>query len=185
MNPLTTRTDQDLLPHQYVFVNVFNRFYKIGEIEPLEYDTGSESTAFFSSVAINGESGFKNITELNPDDSPNRHLFQLMFGVKYGMKHYLKIPTGTNRFGTDVTKGIGFVDSALSPYDNPNKDFQFWAVRDYYPSIDVVNNQLEPLTPKIRFTGFKYELKELDLATTERLKTGQLPYKHVTVGGSC
>lgn len=181
----TTPTNQELQPKNYVFVNAYNQFYQIGEVEPFQYDTGQEATAFFSAVAAGASSGFKNITEIEPDDKPSRHLFQALVGVQYAFNYFFKIPTGTSRFGSDVTKGIGYIDAALSPFYKPNKDFQMWFVKSYYPAISATNTaSAETLTPAVRFTGFKYELLDIkDSSVLDNLQTGRQPYKHITVGG--
>jgi len=100
------------------------------------------------------------------------------------MRYYFKIPTGTNRFGIDDDKDIGFVDEDMSPYDDPNEDFEFWLVNEYYPSINAKNDSLVTLPPKVYFTGMKYditEVKEHDILA--RLKNGLIPFKTVTIGG--
>ncbi|MDP2672034.1 MAG: hypothetical protein Q8O68_00805 [Candidatus Daviesbacteria bacterium] len=180
MNP---PTNQDILPNHFVFINAYNQFFKIGEVEPFQFDTGQESTAIFSSVAVGGSSGFKSISEMEPDQTPVRHLFQALIGVKYDFKYYVKLPSGTNRFGSDVTKSIGFIDSELSPLHHPNKNFQMWFVNNFFPAVEAQNQSAEPLTPLLRFVGFKYELKPVDENTLQRLQSGSLPFKHVTVGG--
>lgn len=179
-----TATNQELLPGHFVYINVYDEFYKIGDVEPFQYDTGQESTAVFSAVAASGTAGFKNVTQLDPDDKPRRHLFQILMGVQYNMRYYIKIPTGTNRFGTDETRSIGFLHPTISPFHAPNKDFQFWTVTDYYPSVDATNDaSAETLTPKLRTLGFRYDLLELDRDTKEKLRQGMKAYKHITVGG--
>lgn len=167
----------------YVYVNVLNNYYKIVSREPFHYVTGDEATPIFSSVAVGSESGWKNIDILEPDDRP-KHLFQIRFGVKYGFKYYFKIPTGTARFGVDEDKNIGYIDNDISPYDEPNEDFEFWLVRDYYPSVNALNNALVPLTPKIYFRGMKYDIEEVtDIDILNKLRQGIIPCRYVTVGG--
>lgn len=177
--------DQELLPNHYVYINVLNCFYKVVGVEPLQYDTGQESTAFFSEVAASGSSDFKNITELNPDILPKMHLFQVVAGVDNDFRYYFKVPTGTSRFGDDVSKGIGFLDTDSSPIFSPNKNFQMWLVKDYYPAINAVNRSTSvPLTPKIRFIGFKYEIQPVkDQTMIDSLMNGRANYKYVIVGG--
>lgn len=177
-------TNQDLLPGHYVYINVYDDFYRIGDVEPFQYDTGQETTAVFSAVAANATAGFQNITQLDPDDKPRRHLFQVLVGVQYNMRYYFKIPTGTNRFGTDVTRSIGYLHPTISPFHAPNKDFQIWTVTDYFPAVDATNDaSSETLTPALRTIGFKYELHELDREMKEKLRQGMKAYKHITVGG--
>ncbi|MDO8623148.1 MAG: hypothetical protein Q7R52_02785 [archaeon] len=183
MTTTITPTDQELFPGYYVYVNVFKDFYEIGAVEPFQYTTGDESTAFFSAVAVSGSAGFKNITEIEPDDKPNRNLFQAIPGVRYDFKYYFKVPSGTNRFGTDVTKSIGFLDPFLSPFYNPNKNYEMWFAKNFYPSIDASNQSAEVLTPQVRFTGFKYQLKDVDDRMREKLKNRQVPFRTIIVGG--
>ena len=179
----TIPTNQDILTGHYVYIDVYDEFYCIGNVEPFQYESGEETTAYFSAVAVNASSAFANILDLEPDDKPNRHLFQAMIGVKYGIKYYFKIPTGTARFGTDRTKGIGFLRDVISPFHSPNKDFQMWFVNDYYPAVGVSNTSSEVLTPKIQALGFKYELKPLRPEMVEKLKNKMVPYKYITIGG--
>ena len=181
---MTYQTNQDLLPNQYVYVNVYKQFFKIGEVEPFVFDTGRESTAYFSAIASGATSGYQNILELQPEDKPRRNLFQVLIGVQYKMRYYFKIPTGTNRFGTDVSKDIGYLTPTMSPYFNPNKNFQMWFVDEYYPSVNVTNDApFETLRPRFRVVGFKYELLECESRELERLQSGSQIYKHITVGG--
>ena len=158
-------------------VRIYDKFYKVKNVEPFQYDTGKESTAFFSAVASGSAAGFKNITELEPDDSPCNHLFWVTFGVEDGMEYKFKIPTGSARFGTDTTKDIGFVDNVMSPWFAPNEEFGFWLIKDYYPSIDANNIMSVPLVPKVRFIGVKYEIE----AVTSPV--GNVPVKEITIGG--
>mgnify|MGYP001612569591 CR=1 FL=1 len=164
-------------------VEINGDFYEITEKEPFEYRTGEESTAIFSSVATAGESGFKNITEIEPDKNPMR-LFYVKWGVKDGGRYFFKIPTGSSRFGTDVTKDIGFIDNEISPYHTPNEEYSFWLVHDYYPSINVKNNQAIAFTPKVYFKGTKYDIVPVkDSSKNSALRAGQIPYKHISLGG--
>lgn len=174
---------EPLLQNYYVFIDLEKKFYKVTSIEPFEYRTGEEATAIFSAVAADGESGFKNITTLEPDDIP-KHLFQVRMGVKYGFRYYWKIPTGTNRFGTDEDKAIGFLDNYMSPFDDPNEDFEIWLIKEFYPAVNAKNKTSVTLTPQIYFTGFKYDIEQVtEPDVLIRLNTGLIPYKKITIGG--
>lgn len=181
-----TQTNQELLPGYYVYINTLKRFYKVGLVEPFQYDTGEESTAIFSSIAANTTGSFVNVSQLEPDDKPDQHLFQVMSGVRYAkMQYAFKVPQGTDRFGTDVTKTIGFIDGNLSPFHNPNKDFQFWCAKNFFPQVRGKNTAGVPLTPKIRFTGFKYEIFEVkDEGMLRDLRSSAKQYKTVVIGGT-
>ena len=163
-------------------VKIFDKFFKIGNIEPFEYRTGQEATAFFSAVASGSTSGFKNIIELEPDDNP-RHLFWVVPGIEDCMQYSFKISTGTDRFGTDVTKNIGFITNIISPYHSPNEDFGFFLIEEFFPSIDANNVTAVALTPKVYFTGFKYDLVEVDPTMLSKLQSGQALFKDITIGG--
>lgn len=158
-------------------VKIFERYYRIKAAEPFRYDTGDESSAFFSSVSSGSDSGFKNITELEPDDLPIPHLFWVVPGFEDGMQYSIKIPTGTNRFGTDVTKGIGYLDNLMSPYYAPNEDYGFWLVNNYYPAINAKNVMSVAMTPKVHFRGIKF-----DLEPTTNPMNGS-PVQEVIIGG--
>ena len=100
------------------------------------------------------------------------------------MRYYWKIPTGTNRFGVDVSKSIGFLDNYMSPFDDPNEDFEIWLVREYYPAVNAQNKSTVPLTPQIHFTGFKYSIEEIkDPEILRRLDTGIIPCRKIIIGG--
>ena len=182
--PCTT-TNQELLPGYYVFINTLKRFYKVGLTEAFQYDTGEEATAIFSAIAANATGSFVNVGELEPDDKPDQHLFQVTAGVRYSkMQYAFKVPQGTDRFGSDITPTIGFVDGNLSPYHNANKDFQFWTAKNFFPQVRGKNTSSYPLTPKIRFTGFKYEIFEVkDENILSQLRNGAKQYKTVVIGG--
>lgn len=168
----------------YVFIDdPLNKFYKITRREAFDYETGEEDTTIFSSVAAGGESGFKNIDVLEPDKTP-MHLFQVLWGVKdTQFKYYIKLPTGTNRHGTDDDKDIGFIDFQKSPAYDPNPAFMFWIVFDYYPAINAKNVSPFTLTPKIYFTGMKYDIEEITDKTIigELRRTGK--YKRISIAG--
>lgn len=168
----------------FVYIEPWNAFYKIVRREPLEFETGREDTAIFSAVASGDESDFKNIEELEPDKTPP-HLFQVLWGVKDTLvRYYLKIPTGINRLGTDEDKDIGFINAERSPYYDPNPDYQFWLVNDWYPSVNAVNESPVTITPKIWFKGMKYDLEKVTEAKVlDLLKTGQIPHARPTFGG--
>jgi hypothetical protein len=161
-----------------------NKFYKITRREAFEFETGREDTAIFSAVSSGSESGYKNIDILEPDETP-RHLFQVLWGVKDTLvRYYLKLPTGTNRFGTDEKKDIGYINAERSPYYAPNPDYMFWLVNDWYPSINAVNESPVTITPKIWFRGMKYDIEEVkETKVLSMLKSGQLPHRKITLGG--
>ena len=165
------------------------RFFRVVDCEPFTYETGTGDEAEFTPVPPGSESGFKNIVALEPDNRPMR-LFYVLWGVKSGGRYKIKIPTGTDRLGTDVDKDVGFIDNVKSPYYAPNPKYAFWLIHDVYPSINFINTTPETVTPKVWFTGFKYTLVEVSepdvlekLRNFERGISPSIPFKLVTIGG--
>jgi hypothetical protein len=165
------------------------RFFRVGKSEPFTYETGTSDVAEFTEVESGSESGFKNIDVLEPDDSP-RHLFWVEWGVKDGAKYYIKIPTGTDRLGTDEDKDVGFVTNEKSPYYAPDPRYGFWLVHDYYPAVNAVNVTPFSLTPKVWFEGVKWDLEDVvEPDVLEKLRNFQrgvspgIPFTEITIGG--
>jgi len=161
------------------------KFYRIVRCEPFDYVTGEEDTAVFTTVASGSESGFKNISALEPDDKP-LHLFQVLFGVQHtgDIKYFVKLPAGQNRFGIDTDKEIGFVNAEKSPYYDPNAQFQFYLISEWYPSVNCVNGSPVTITPKIWFTGMKYDIEPItDAATIAAINAGKIPHRQIFFGG--
>lgn len=166
------------------YVEIAAKFYKIVNIEPFQYTTGEETTAHFSSVSIGSDSGWVNITTLEPDDNPPR-LFQVLFGVNDGCRYYFKIPSGNNRFGVDEDKDIGYIDNEISPANEPNDLYEFWLINNYYPSIKATNITDATLIPRVFFRGMKYDIEEIKAGTViyDNLAMGRTNYRQITLGG--
>ena len=179
-------TEQYLKEGHIVWVDdPLNSYYKIIRREPLDYETGEEDTAVFSTVASGSESGFKNITALEPDSKP-LHLFQVDWGVQDvgNIKYYVKIPTGQNRFGIDTDKEIGFINADKSPFYDPNPLYGFYLISEWYPSINCKNNSPVTITPKVWFRGMKYDIEKITDSTTIRLlDSGQMAHRRIFFGG--
>lgn len=159
----------------------YNGWYKIVRREPFDYETGEEDTAVFSTVASGAESGFENITELEPDNRP-LHLYQVYWGVQDtgDIKYYLKNPTGQNRYGVDGDKEIGFLNALKSPFFAPNPAFGFYLINEWYPAINCVNNSAMTIRPKIWFTGMKYDISPIAGST---LSLEQQAHRKIIFGG--
>lgn len=165
------------------------RFFRVVAKEPFTYETGTSTTAEFSSVAAGSESGYKNIDVLEPDERP-RKLFYVKWGVADSCQYYLKVPTGTDRLGTDEDKDVGFITVEKSPYFDMNPAYAFWLVHDYYPAINAKNVTADTVTPKVWFEGMKYELEEVTdpdiiekLRNYEKRVSPSIPFKKITIGG--
>lgn len=159
------------------------KFFKITGEEAFTYKTGDSDTAEFSTVAFGAETGFKNIEVMEPDDIPKR-LFYVLWGVRDMAEYYLKIPSGTNRLGTDEDKDVGYINAMKSPYHSPNPQYAFWLIHDFYPSINCKNTVPTTITPVVWFCGYKYDIEEIkavEILTKLRAKT--IPCKEIVIGG--
>lgn len=160
------------------------KYYRISRTEPFDYETGEEDTAVFSTVASGGESKFKPITLLEPDDKP-LHFYQVLWGVMHtgNIKYKAKIPTGTNVFGVDQDKEIGYINAEKSPYYDPNPLYGFYLVSEWYPAINCINNSPVTITPKVWFRGTKYAIELLDKMQIQAVQAGKLPHRRIMMGG--
>ena len=164
------------------FVKIGDLFYQITAVEPLNYATNEGDTTEFTVIATAATSGFKDITELEPAESPPR-LYQVRAGIQDGLVYRFKIPSGTNRWGIDEDKDIGYLDNIKSPVFDKNDDYEFWLINDYYPSVEASNAVGISVIPKVSFEGMKYDIKSVDGPTTEKLFRGQLKFREITLGG--
>lgn len=161
------------------------RWFRIVRREPFDFVTGEEDTAIFTTVASGADSGYKNIEQLEPDNDP-QHLYQVRWGVRDtgDIKYYMKIPTGVNRFGIDDDKEIGFINADKSPFYDPNPDFEFYLIYQWYPSINCSNDSPVTITPKVWFRGMKYDIEEItDSNLTAALNADKIPHRRIHFGG--
>lgn len=154
-------------------------FYQITAKEPLHYIT-DPTTAEFTAVAHNAESGFQNIENLEPEEG---RLYQCFFGVADACRYYFKIPGGTDRWGIDKDKDIGFIDNIISPHFAPNPNFEVFLVENIYPSINAKNYTTVTVTPKIYVEGFKFDLREVTKEEHKKLADGEKRFTIITIGG--
>jgi len=153
------------VPSEYI-----DKYYQVVAVEGFTYETGQADTAEFTSVASGSESGFKNITVLEPDDKPF-HLYYVKWGVRDGCEYQIKIPTGTNRLGLDEDMDVARIDNEKSPWYDPNPEYAFFLIHDMYPAINAINNTPSSVTPKVWFEGEKYDLAEVtDPDVLEKLR---------------
>ena len=150
-----------------------NLFFVVEAVEPFNYSTGDSDTEF-SSVATSANSGYVNIDYLEPDKDPIR-IYQVWFGVKDGCTYKFKIPVGTDRWGIDEDKDVGYITNETSPYYAKNENYEFWLTHNTYPAIQASNATGSTVTPKVYFEGVKYTLK--------RLSAKPAIYRTIRVGG--
>jgi hypothetical protein len=164
-------------------IDLEGQLYEVTAVEPFNYETGDETTAIFSSVAASGSKDFTNVTLLEPDDDPMR-VYEVYWGVKTGGKYRMKLPAGTSRHGVDDDKDIGYVDMLRSPFYAPNPVYKFWLRHDRYPQMSFSNLSQEfTVTPKILFTGYKYDIKPASNEAIAAMRARGIPPKKIIVGG--
>ena len=161
------------------YVQISGVFYQIIAKEPFRYVTSS-STGEFSAVATGSESGFQNLENLEPDAG---RLYQCFFGVADGCEYYFKVPTGTDRWGVDEDKDIGYIDNIISPHFAPNPNFEVFLVENFYPSVNAKNNTGVSQTPKVYSEGFKFDLRDVEEDEEKELLDGKRPFTIITLGG--
>lgn len=158
-------------------------YYQVLATEPSFYRSGDGATAEFAAVSSGSTSGYKNFPLLEPEDKP-LHFAEYLWGVKDGCKYKIKIPTGTDRYGLDQDKDVGFITNLISPWYDPDPITALFLVPNYYPAIDADNITPTSLTPRVWFKGKKYAVKQVvdqNIITAITLK--RLPCREVTVGG--
>ncbi len=153
-----------------------DEFYTVTRVEPFNYRTGDASVAEFSSVSTGNTSGFKQVTILEPADPPRR-LYQVFPGVRDGCSYYPQLPVGTNRWGVDLAKNLGFMDNLKTPHYAKNEDYEFWLVKSFWPAFNASNATGTSVTPQVFFEGFKYDIKKYTGASTPDR------YRWVNLGG--
>lgn len=161
------------------YIQIQGNFFQIIAKEPFSYITSSV-TAEFSAVATGSESGYQNIEKLEPAEG---RLYQCFFGVADGLAYHFKLPSGSDRWGVDEDKDIGYIDSIISPYFAPNPDFEVFLVENIYPSVNAKNTTGVTVTPKIYVSGFKYDLRKATTKEKEELVDAKKPFTILTIGG--
>jgi hypothetical protein len=160
-----------------------SEYWRITAREPFVYRTNEGQTSEFDATVASGStSGWKNIVNLEPDDNPRR-LYQVRVGVKNGMAYYFKIPTGTNRFGVDEDKDVGYLDNINAHYAAMNELFEFFIIKNFYPSINATNNSSVTQTPKVYFTGMKYDIEPVKDVNEIQKAKNEKKYRYVCIGG--
>lgn len=138
------------------------KYYRVVNMEPFIYVTGEGDDTEFTAVATGSNSGWKDVEALEPNDS---QLYFVRPGVKDGCDYYLKIPSGTERWGVNEDTDVGHFDNELTPYHSPGGEtgeYGFWLAKDQYPSYKADNNTGHSLTPKVWHQGIKFTFEALN-----------------------
>ncbi len=145
--------------------------------------TDLDLTDPFTSVATASESGFKDQEKLEPRENPPE-LYRVRWGVADGCDYYLKLPSGTERFGVYSKKDIGKITALDSDHIAPAEEYGFWMAHGDFPSINAKNYTGYSITPNVYFEGEKYNIDRVtDAKELVALKAGQLHYSVIERGG--
>lgn len=160
------------------------QFFHIVTEEPLISESADLALDdAFASVATGSDSGWKDHDKIEPREEPPE-LYQVRCGFEDGCAYYVKLPSGTERFGVYEKRSIGKMNNVISPKMAKNEDYEFWLINGIFPSFKADNDTGYSITPNVFFEGFKYNIKKVaDKVTVDRLKSGSLPYRVIVLGG--
>ena len=156
-----------------------NQVIQIVREEASDYETGDGATAEFSTVASAGNTGFRQVTSLEPD---KKRLAWYKWGVFTGGIYEIQINAGSSRLGVDEAKAAANITMEKSPWFDPEDDFGFYLVENWWPAINCTNTTPNTITPKVRFTGWRWDFKDIVGAQAAQiLQSGK--YTVATLGG--
>jgi len=166
----------------YVHIPDYKRgsgFCLITHREPILYEFDD-----YDEVADGAESGFTDIADLDPRDTPPE-LYQLLPGFEDGCDYFVKIPSGTDRYNPHRVSEEAHLDAIKSNRHAPNPRYQIWLVHGDIIAINVVNETGYARTSVVYFEGMKYNMQPLEEtdARVKELRAGRLPYFVVPKGG--
>lgn len=148
-----------------------------------KFNTDSpERTQLFAAVAAAANSGWIDLDDLDPRDNP-KELLQIRMGFEDGLHYYVKYPSGTNIHGVNRSKDVAYLDSMKSPRLMPNDDYEYWALHDWYPSVNAVNPTAYADTPKVFAEGWRYTLRKATVPEARAVQTGGRYCRFIQLGG--
>ncbi len=125
------------------------RYYEITGKDPIFYVHDHDL------VAAGGTQSYAEITNLDP---PINQLYQFnrIILVVGNVKVFIKQPAATNRFGTNKSPEGGYLSME---YDEMK--VELFALENFPPNVQIVNGTLSSITPRLRWHGYRYTIKEL------------------------
>ena len=126
------------------------KFYKIENRDNIFFVDES-----YSSTSAGSTSDFAEVTKLNPPSNQLYQFFRVDL-VTGNVKVYLKQPAATNRWGTMRSPSGGFLTD-----DYDSAEVNIFVMEDYPPSISIKNSTNVAITPKLRWFGWRYDLRPL------------------------
>ncbi|MBA7699922.1 hypothetical protein ES703_108628 [subsurface metagenome] len=153
------------------------KFYRILRKERLIYISNEgDKTDEFVAVATGAESGFRDIEALEPETN---QLYQLRVGTRDGLKYHVKL-TGKDRYGPALDIDMAYFTNQDSFWTDPSENYEFFLVKDMFPSYNAVNATGSTITPKLYFRGWQYDYEEAKEYTADKRPPEFTP---ITLGG--
>lgn len=148
-----------------------------------KFNTDSpERTQAFAAVLAAANSGWIDLDDLDPRDNP-KELLQIRMGFEDGLNYYIKYPSGTNIHGINRDKDVAYLDAMKSPRLLPNDDYEYWALHDWYPSVNAVNPTAYADTPKVFAEGWRYTLRRATTKEIAAATSGRRYARFIQLGG--
>lgn len=148
-----------------------------------KFNTDSpEKTVAFSAVAAAANSGFIDLDDLDPRETPPE-LVQIRLGFEDGFDYYIKYPSGTNIHGVNLDKDVGFINSERSPALAPNDDYEYFATHGWWPTVNAKNHTAYSDTPKVYAEGWRYTLRKASPGERAVITGGRKIARWIQMGG--
>ncbi len=147
------------------------KFYKIIHRDSIFYVDDH------SALAAASTESFSEITNLDP---PINQLYQFnrIALVRGNVKVYVKQPAATNRFGTNKSPEGGYL---TDEYDEMK--LNLFCIEDYPPNVQIVNDTLSSITPRLRWHGYRYQIEKIEVPSgAKSLPAGEVSTP-VRIGG--
>lgn len=167
--------DADL--RRYLFLRLVDREY------PLKYPRR------LPSVATGAKTSLTIFRETNPS-AIKKHIYNAYIGVKPGALFTIYHPSDVKllswdesivEISIDLTASISWEES---PYEAPTKSI--WMRHDKFPAFEALNVTERVIVPELIIVAAKYLIQEeedLDRATVDNLRSGNVPSLHINFGG--
>ncbi len=136
---------------------------EIGGTEQRYYEIVNRDTIFLvdshSALATGTTEDYTEYTNLDP---PSNQLYQI-YKVELAEGNvdvYIKQPAATNRWGTNRSPEGGYLDD-----EHDTAIVNIWITEDYPPNVKLVNNTNVSVTAKLRWWGWRYQVKKIEKPT--------------------
>lgn len=139
------------------------RYYEITHKDPILYVDDHSALA---------AAGTESYTEIGNLDPPVGQLYQFnrIILVRGNVKVYVKQPAATNRFGVNKSPEGGYLTDEFD-----EMSLNLFCIEDYPPNVQIKNDTMSSITPRLRWHGYRYQTREI--------KEKPTPVTPIRVGG--